>query len=428
MSHFLISGGQPLVGDIRLQGAKNSALKLLAACLLAEGETTLSNVPNIADVHTMIEMLTVAGATTEWLEVNVVRISVPAELNTDLGVAAAERIRASIVMMGPLVARCGHVRLAMPGGDDIGGRPIDLHIQGLEAMGAKITQGDGWIQADAAALQSTTVDLPFPSVGATENILMAAVLAVGTTHIRNAAREPEISDLADMLNKMGARVHGAGTSDIEIEGVGRDALGPCQHEVIPDRIEAATFLAAVGCAGGQLTLHGVRADHLAMLLAKFTEIGLRTQLTSDGLVASFDVKDRLRATDVATLPYPGVATDYKPFLVAALSIANGTSVVTENMFSSRFRYFDELRLMGANISVDAHHAVVRGVPSLHGTVVRSHDIRGGAALIVAALGAEGESVVSEAQHVTRGYEMLAARLSAVGAQIEFIDNGIQTAS
>ena len=325
-------------------------------------------------------------------------------------------MRASIVVLGPLLARCGRARVAMPGGDNFGSRPIDMHLRGLEALGASFSFAHGVIDARADLLRGTKVVLDFPSVGATENLLLAAVLAKGTTIIDNAAREPEIADLAAFLNRMGAIVEGAGTATIAIEGV--EELSAADHEVIPDRVEAATYLAAVGMAGGEIALAGARADHMDMLIHKLGAMGVRVAETSDGLWAARPAPRRLTSVDVATLPYPGVATDYKPLLLTLLSVSDGVGVVTENVFAAnRYAYVAELQRMGADITLASHHAVVRGVPRLSGAPVKATDIRAGAALVVAGLVAEGETVVSGAHHVDRGYEDMAAKLGALGADI-----------
>jgi UDP-N-acetylglucosamine 1-carboxyvinyltransferase len=289
-----------------------------------------------------------------------------------------------------------------------------MHLKALEQLGATFEQSHGFVEGRADALVGTNLLLEYPSVGATENALMAAVLAKGTTVIDNAAREPEIADLASFLNRMGAQVLGAGSSTITIEGV--ESLHAVEHTVVPDRIEAATFLAALGVAGGEITLEGARADHMDMLIEKLSEMGMRISPAHEGLWAM--APDRLRATDVATLPYPGIATDYLPLFVAMLAVADGVGIVTENLFSGRFRYLDELARMGADIRTDAHHAVVRGVPQLSGAPVRAPDIRAGAALVVAGLGADGETVVRGAEHVDRGYEDFVAKLTALGADVE----------
>ena len=305
------------------------------------------------------------------------------------------------------------VGVVVHGGDDFGPRPIDMHIRGLEALGVRFESAHGYIEARCEQLVGNRVVLEFPSVGATENLLMAAVRAKGTTVIDNAAREPEIADLAAFLIRMGANVVGAGTSTIEIEGV--DELRPVDHTVIPDRIEAGTYLAAVGVTGGEITLEGARADHMDMLIQKLGDMGLRISPSGEGVWASF--RGRLRSADVATLPFPGIATDYKPLFVVLLALADGVGIVTENLFAGRFRYIDELVRMGADIRTEGHHAVVRGRPRLSGAPVRAPDIRAGAALVVAGLGAEGETVVSDAFHLIRGYEDLPGKLGALGADI-----------
>ncbi len=389
----------------------------MAASVLAPGRFTLRNVPRIADVALMAELLDGMGATVthgssdpgpDVLTIDVPEVMVP-EAPYDL----VERMRASIVVLGPLLARFGEARVSVPGGDDFGHRPIDMHLRALEQLGATFTTSHGYIEGRVERLVGARVILEYPSVGATENLLMAAVRAKGTTVIDNAAREPEIADLAAFLNAMGAEVHGAGGSTITIEGVER--LHPVTHTVVPDRIEAATYLAAVGMAGGAIQLHGARADHMEMLLEKLGDMGLRVDDGGDVLWAT--APDRLRSVDVSTLPYPGVATDYKPLLVALLSVADGVGILTENVFAGRFRYIPELVRMGADIRVEGHHAVVRGVEALSGAPVRAPDIRAGAALVVAGLAADGETVVADAHHVERGYQDLVGNLARLGADI-----------
>ena len=402
----------PLAGEVRLGGAKNSVLKLMAAALLAEGRFVLHNVPDIVDVSIMGELLTAMGVTVRR-EGDRLELDVPAEVRPEAPYELVEQMRASIVVLGPLLGRFGRARVALPGGDDFGPRPIDMHVGALESLGATFTAEHGNIEASASLLRGEEILLEFPSVGATENLMMAAVLAKGTTVIENAAREPEIADLAAFLNRMGAQVLGAGSSRIEIEGV--ESLVAVEHHVIPDRIEAATFLSALAVCGGELTLLGARPDHMDMLVQKFGDMGMRISPDAAGLWAS--VPRRLSAVDVSTLPYPGLATDYKPFLVTALALADGVGIVTENIFTGRFRYIDELRRMGAEIRTDGHHAVVRGKPRLSGAPVRAHDIRAGAALVVAGLGAEGTTEIAGAEHIDRGYEDLAGKLAAIGAPV-----------
>lgn len=407
-----MQGSGPLNGVVPIGGAKNSALKLMAASLLAEGSTSLLNVPDIADVAIMGELLEAMGVQVERVG-NRIDIDVPAELDPVAPYSLVERMRASIVVLGPLLARLGRARVAMPGGDDFGSRPIDMHLQGLEQLGATFSHEHGDITGKADRLVGAEVLLEFPSVGATENLMMAAVLARGTTIIENAAREPEITDLANFLSQMGATIDGLGTSRLTVEGV--EVLRPTTYTVIPDRVEAATFLSAVAVCGGELLLKGARSDHMEMLIRKLEEMGMSLAAEPSGL--RVEVRDRLRAVDISTLPYPGLATDYKPFLVTALCVAEGAGMVTENIFAGRFRYIDELVRMGAEIRAEGRHAVVRGVERLSGAPVRAHDIRAGAALVVAGLVAEGETVISDAHHVDRGYEDLAGKLASVGALV-----------
>ncbi|NNC79089.1 MAG: UDP-N-acetylglucosamine 1-carboxyvinyltransferase [Acidimicrobiales bacterium] len=410
-THYVINAAGPLQGTVAIGGAKNSVLKLMAATTMADGTYTLYNVPNIHDVSVMCRLLESMGATTSRRP-GVVEITI-ADLEPVAPFALVEQMRASTAVLGPLLGRFNRVELGIPGGDDFGHRPIDMHLTGLETLGASFTATADGVSGTTDGLVGGTVRLAFPSVGATENILMASVLAKGTTTIRNAAAEPEISDLASFLNKMGARISGSGTSTITVEGV--DALEAVTHRVIPDRIQSATYMAAVGIAGGEVVLEHARYDHMAMVCQKMGEMGLRISPDRDGIWVS--APDRMRSVDISTLPYPGVATDYKPALVALLAVADGTGIVTENLFAGRFRYVDELVAMGANIRTDGNHAIVRGVERLQGATVTSHDIRAGAALIVAALGADGETTVVDEGHVVRGYPDLAGDLTALGANV-----------
>src|SRR3954451_22604670 len=413
----LVHRSGPLSGSVPIGGAKNSVLKLMAATTLAEGRFVLRNVPDIADVECMSDLLRSMGMSIELGTDRALVVQRPPEIIPEAPYELVERMRASINVLGPLLARVGRARVAMPGGDDFGPRPIDMHRKGLEQLGATFSFAHGYIEGHADRLNGANLLLEYPSVGATENALMAAVLAKGVTVIDNAAREPEIADLASFLNKMGAQVLGAGSSTITVEGV--DELSAVEHTVIPDRIEAATFLAALGIAGGELTLAGARADHMDMLIEKLAEMGMRVSPTADGMWAM--APERLRSVDVATLPYPGIATDYKPLFVAMLAVADGVGIVTENIFTGRFRYVDELVRMGADVRTDQHHVVVRGKPQLSGAPVRAPDIRAGAALVVAGLRADGETVVNDAEHIDRGYEAFVPKLQALGANVERAD-------
>jgi UDP-N-acetylglucosamine 1-carboxyvinyltransferase len=419
MQQILVRSGAPLAGTVSVGGAKNSALKIMAATLLAEGEYHIGNVPAITDVEIMGDLLRCMGADVRATGLGQLHVRQGPQCGTEAPYELVEQMRASIVVLGPLLGRFGRARVAMPGGDDFGSRPIDMHLSGLEQLGASIELSHGYIDARADHLMGARVVLEFPSVGATENLLLAAVRAKGTTVIDNAAREPEISDLAAFLVRMGATIVGAGTSTIEVEGT--DRLEAADHTVIPDRVEAATYLAALAVAGGEIVVEGARADHMDMLIRKLGEMGLYISPTGSGLWAARP--SRPRSADVSTLPYPGIATDYKPFLVAALAVSDGVAIVTENLFAGRFRYVSELIRMGADIRTEGHHAVVRGVPRLSGAPVRASDIRAGAALVVAGLGAEGETVVADAHHVARGYQDLPGRLRALGADVTWVDAG-----
>jgi len=414
----VVRAGGPLTGSVTVGGAKNSVLKLMAASLLAEGCYELTNVPGIADVATMSELLGALGVCADTVpdEPGVLRIERPADVVPEAPYELVERIRASIVVLGPLLATCGRARVSMPGGDDFGARPIDMHLKGLEALGASFSLRHGYLEGTTDGLHGTDVTLEFPSVGATENIVMAAVLAKGTTVLENAAREPEIADLCSFLNSMGARIEGVGTSTLTVHGVSPGDLRAADHRVVPDRVEAATYLAAIAITGGEATVHDARGAHMDMLVRKLREMGITVTDTGTGLWVR--APSRLRSVDVQTLPYPGVATDYKPLVTAMLSVADGVGIVTENLFAGRFRYVEELVRMGADIRTDSHHAVVRGVPRLSGAPVRASDIRAGAALVVAGLAAEGETIVSDAHHIDRGYEDMVSKLRALGADIE----------
>jgi UDP-N-acetylglucosamine 1-carboxyvinyltransferase len=417
VEQIVVRPNGPLGGTVRAGGAKNSALKLMVACLLTEGRTVLSNVPFIDDVGSMADVLRAVGAQVERLDNGDLAVTTPSpqDLRPMAPYELVERMRASVVVLGLLLARCGEVRMPLPGGDDFGDRPIDFHVNGLTAMGAhfEISHGEVRGYVDGGRLVGTKVVLEYPSHTATDNLLMAAVLAKGTTVIENAAKEPEVIDLAAMLTAMGAVVRGAGTSRIEIEGM--DALGPTRHAVVPDRVVAATFVAGAAMTGGDVTIADARPDHMEMLLRKVNQMGVVTTMGPDGLRAT--ARGRLVAADVATLPYPGVATDFSPLLVAMLTGADGVGILTENLFSGRFRYVEELRRMGADIKTEGHHAVVRGVSHLTGARVRAPDIRAGVALVLAGLVAEGETIVTGAHHIGRGYQDLVGDLRALGAKV-----------
>jgi UDP-N-acetylglucosamine 1-carboxyvinyltransferase len=319
-----------------------------------------------------------------------------------------------------LLGRYGRVRLSMPGGDDFGSRPIDMHLRGLEAMGATFELAHGYIVGHADRLVGADITLDFPSVGATENLVTAAVHAKGTTVIDNVAREPEVADLCEMLVEMGADIEGIGTQTLVVHGVEPGSLHAADHHVVADRIQAATYLAAVAVAGGEITVRGARAEHMDLLLSRFTDMGVGITVQPDGILAW--APDRLRSIDLATLPYPGIATDYKPLVVTMLTVANGVGIVTENLYPGRFRYVEQLQRLGADIRTDGHHAVVRGVRRLSGAPVKAPDIRAGAALVVAGLAAVGQTQVSDVHHIDRGYDDLVGRLAALGAGIERVES------
>ena len=413
---ILIRRGGPLRGEVVIPGAKNSVLKLMAATLLADGTFTLSNVPDIVDVGIMSELLAAIGVSSEWVGPGRLRMVNSGNISPVAPYELVERIRASINVLGPLIGRFGRVSLSLPGGDDFGSRPIDMHLSGLEALGANFRLAHGVVEATADRLHGAEITLEFPSVGATENILTAAVHAKGTTVIDNAAREPEIADLCFFLVAMGAQIEGIGSSTLTIHGVAPGELHATDHSVVPDRIQAATYLAAAAVSGGEIVLRGARSDHMEMLLRRFRDMGLAITDVGDGI--AIWAQGRLHSIDVATLPYPGIATDYKPLIVTMLAVADGVGIVTENLYPGRFRYVEELQRLGADIRADGHHAVVRGVAQLSGAPVKAPDIRAGAALVVAGLAADGETSVSGVHHVDRGYDDLVGRLAALGADIE----------
>jgi UDP-N-acetylglucosamine 1-carboxyvinyltransferase len=417
MDRYVVRPGARLTGTVRAAGmTKNAGLKQMAAALLAPGTSTLRNVTSVVDLETMIELLGAIGAETTWVADDAVAIDVSEQLVAEAPYELVSRMRASITVLGPLLARTGAARVAMPGGDNIGNRKLDMHFAALESMGVELAVVHGFIDARCNALGGTRVMLEFPSVGATETIITAAVLAKGSTVIENAAREPEIRDLATFLTKMGAQIEGAGTSTIEIEGV--DELAPAEHAVVGDRIEAGTLLIAAAAAGGDVTVEGIELGDLEMVVRKLGEMGAEVSRTTDGVRLRRD--ERLEAVDIQTLPFPGFATDFMPLVVAALATADGSAIVTENIFDNRFAFVDELNRMGADVRTEGRHAVVRGVERLSGAPVRAHDVRAGAALVLAGLSAEGETTVLDPHHVERGYADLPAKLRALGADVRRI--------
>ena len=413
LDRFRIVGGTQLRGEVVISGAKNSVLKLMAASLLATGKTTITNVPDIADVDIMADLLTRLGCTVVRTP-SAVSIDVPQVPHHRADYDLVRKMRASINVLGPLVARVGEAEVALPGGDAIGSRGLDFHIKGLEALGATAHIEHGYVVAQAPqGLVGAFIDLDFPSVGATENIMTAAVLAKGVTTIDNAAREPDLVDLGEFLISMGAKIEGLGSPTITITGVTK--LQPTTHATIPDRIITGTWAFAAVMTRGDITIHGARAEHLELPLEKLASAGAIVTSTADGVRVRMD--QRPQAIDVATLPYPGFPTDLLPMVIALNSIADGHSLVTENVFESRFMFVNELSRLGAQISVDGHHASIEGVPELSGAPVEAHDIRAGAGLILAALVSEGESTIDQAFHVDRGYPNFAEQLQSLGAKV-----------
>lgn len=413
-------GGRVLNGTVAVKGAKNAALKLMVASLLAPGTHRLDNVPDIIDVEIMRQVLQYVGAETHR-ENGSLTIDVPETPLPEAPIELVRKMRASILVLGALLARCGEARVALPGGDDFGSRPIDMHLEGLKMFGAEFELVHGELVATApeGGLNGAEVVLEFPSVGATENLILAAVLANGISVIRNAAREPELADMAEYLNKMGAKIEGAGTSTVTIHG--SSGLEPANHRVVPDRLEAGTYAIAAAITGGRVRVVDCVPEHLRMELRKLEAVGCEITSGEDWLELSGP--ERPTPVDFATLPYPGFHTDMHPQMVALLSVGDGVSVVTENIYAARFRYIGELNRMGADITTDGQHIVVRGVEALSSCPVDATDIRAGAAIVCAALRAEGETVVTEVHHIDRGYTDFVENLSALGADIERIDEG-----
>ncbi|MDP3972094.1 MAG: UDP-N-acetylglucosamine 1-carboxyvinyltransferase [Candidatus Nanopelagicales bacterium] len=419
MDAFEVVGGTRLVGDVTVGGAKNSALKLMAAALLAPGKTTLRRVPDILDVRVMAELLRRLGCeVTQEEGGSVVEIDVPEKLRHQADYDLVRRMRASICVLGPLVARCGQAEVALPGGDAIGSRGVDLHVAGLERLGVDVRAEHGYLLARTSdAMRGASIWLDFPSVGATENILMAAVLAKGTTVIDNAPREPEIQDLCRMLVGMGAVIDGIGSATLEVTGVER--MHPVEHATVSDRIVAGTWAVAAVMTQGEVRVREAVPGHLEMALDKLVTAGARVELTFDGFEVSME--GRPHAVDVVTLPYPGFPTDLQPQFIALNAIAEGAAMVTENLFDGRFRFVQELRRLGAQVQTDGHHALVRGVPRLSGAPVEATDVRAGAGLVLAGLVADGLTRVYDVSHIDRGYERFVPDLQALGAIIQRVE-------
>ena len=408
-----MDGGAKLVGSVDVVGAKNSVLKLMAAALLAEGTTTLTNCPEILDVPLMADVLRSLGCTVA-VEGGTVTIDVPAEPSAEADYRSVSKLRASVCVLGPLVARCRRAVVPLPGGDAIGSRPLDMHQAGLRKLGATTEIEHGRVVATAEGLHGAQIWLDFPSVGATENILMAAVLADGTTVIDNAAREPEMVDLCRMLQQMGAKIDGVGSSTLTVHGV--TGLQPTEHRVIGDRIVGATWAFAAVMTRGEVTVRGVDPHHIDLVLDKLRSAGATTDIAEDGFTVAMD--GRPQAVDFVTLPYPGFATDLQPMAIALSAVAEGTSMITENVFEARFRFVDEMVRLGADARTDGHHAVIRGVERLSSAPVWASDIRAGAGLVLAGLCADGSTQVWDVEHIDRGYPRFVENLRALGAGIE----------
>ncbi len=419
MDKFVIRGGNPLLGTIRVSGAKNAALPAMAAALLTDEPVVLENIPQVRDIETTRKLLAAIGAEVELGYGRAQHRTTICARNLTSPEASYElvkQMRASSLVLGPLVARCGRARVSLPGGCAIGARPIDLHIKGLEQLGAKITQDHGYVEATADRLKGGEIVFEKITVTGTEDLLMAATLADGETVLRNCAREPEVADLADLLNKMGAQVEGAGTSTIRVQGVSK--LHGAKHRIIPDRIEAGTFIIAGALTGGDVNITGCDPTHLEALLAKLHEVGIKTAQSADSVRVMGD--GPFKAADIITEEYPGFPTDMQAQYMALATQAEGTSIITENIFENRFMHVLELVRMGANIKIEGRRAVVRGKAPLSAAAVQASDLRASASLVLAALVAEGESIIDRVYHIDRGYENIEEKLKGVGAQIRRI--------
>ncbi len=419
MIQYIIEGGKPLHGEITISGAKNAAVAILPATILVNGKCHIENVPDISDVRLLLEILSDMGASIRRLSRNILEIDCTRARNTTAPIDMVRRIRASYYLLGAQLGRFGHARNAMPGGCNFGVRPIDQHIKGFEALGAMVEQSGGYVTCDApeGGLRGGHVYLDIVSVGATMNILLAAALANGTTIIENCAKEPHIVDLANFLNAMGARISGAGTDIIKVRGV--KALHGGSYSIIPDQIEAGTYMAAVAAAGGDVTLRGIIPKHLDCITAKLREMGMVIQEGDDSI--RLEKTRRLKRANVKTMVYPGFPTDMQPQIAVCMSLANGTSIVTESVYDARFRYIAELNRMGAHVQVEGKTAVVDGVRELRGCEVRACDLRAGAAMVIAGLAATGVTTIEDAHYIERGYEDIIGKLTALGANIRRVE-------
>jgi len=415
LEKIIVRGGQRLSGSVKVEGAKNAVLPVIAASLLAsDGKSVIRDVPTLSDVYTINEVLRSLNAVVEFKN-NTITVDASRELKIEAPFEYVRKMRASVLVMGSLLARNGRARVALPGGCAIGSRPIDQHLKGFEAMGATVKVGNGFIEAETVnGLHGAKIYLDFPSVGATENIMMAAVLAKGTTIIENVAKEPEIVDLANFLNKMGAKVKGAGTGTIKIEGV--EILFGADHSIIPDRIEAGTFMVAAAITAGNVLVKGAVPEHLSSLVAKMEEMGVTVTEEEDGLRVIGP--EKLKAVDIKTMPHPGFPTDMQSQMMAMLLRAQGTSMITETVFENRFMHVEEFRRMNANIKIDGRSVIVNGPSDLQGAEVAATDLRAAASLVLTGLVAEGVTRVTELYHLDRGYVNFHQKLAALGADIE----------
>ncbi|PLR85097.1 UDP-N-acetylglucosamine 1-carboxyvinyltransferase [Bacillus canaveralius] len=424
MEKIIVRGGRRLNGTVKVEGAKNAVLPVIAATLLAsDGKSIIRDVPTLSDVYTINEVLRYLNAEVEF-ENNEVVVNASGDLKVEAPFEYVRKMRASVLVMGSLLARNGRARVALPGGCAIGSRPIDQHLKGFEAMGAVVKVGNGFIEAEAAGgrLHGAKIYLDFPSVGATENIMMAATLAEGTTVIENVAKEPEIVDLANFLNKMGAKVRGAGTGTIRIEGV--DVLFGAEHNIIPDRIEAGTFMVAAAITGGNVLVKGAVPEHIASLIAKMAEMGVTIREEADGVRVIGP--EKLKAVDIKTMPHPGFPTDMQSQMMSLLLRAKGTSVITETVFENRFMHVEEFRRMNAEIKIEGRSVIVNGPSDLQGAEVAATDLRAAAALILTGLVADGMTRVTELKHLDRGYVNFHDKLASLGADIERVRDADET--
>ncbi len=412
MDKFIISGGKPLQGDVHISGAKNAALPVLASALLAPGTSTFHNIPDLVDIKTIKKLLKNLGVEIEGAET--VRINAAKITNSEAPYDLVRTMRASVLVLGPLVARLGVARVSLPGGCAIGARPVNLHIKALQELGAQVALNNGYIEARAKKLKGAHIYFDIPTVTGTENIMMAAVLAEGTTQLSNAACEPEVVNLADVLIGMGAKISGAGTDVITIDGV--TSLKPVEASIIPDRIEAGTFMIAAGMTRGEINILGCNPLHLEALINKLRDSGMKITPIAGGLKASGGPK--INSIDVKTLPYPGFATDLQAQMMAYMSIGSGLSVINETVFENRFMHVSELMRMGADIVIQGSSAIVRGVPTLHGAQTMATDLRASASLLLAALVAKGTTEISRVYHIDRGYQGIEQKFSALGADIK----------